>query len=119
MPTVNRIPRKDYSAKAKGVKVYQQASWNGKHGIRTAHFSNPDNVLCYYCNLSGIATIGRTCDHYRPYRLFPELFDVPENLKTACESCDGKKRVWEKTILTPEQFEKEIDNFIRETFKCK
>ena len=114
MPTVQRLPRKDSSARSKGDNYYQSNRWKS---LRTLFFSIPENVLCFYCNLSGIIRVATTGDHFRPRRLFPELQDDITNLRGACDHCDAKKRAWEKTIATKEQFEQKIEQFINETFR--
>jgi 5-methylcytosine-specific restriction endonuclease McrA len=116
MPTVHRIVKKDSSARSKGDNFYQSPAWKR---LRAEHYAFPDHALCYYCNMSGIVRLGPICDHYRPRRLFPELQYEYHNLVSACPHCDSKKRLFEKTVATREQFNAGIDEFIKNTFHSK
>jgi 5-methylcytosine-specific restriction endonuclease McrA len=72
-----------------------------------------EEPLCYYCSLKNIVTAANIGDHFRPKRIFPELSLHRPNIKPCCNECHNKKRNWESKIATREQFERNIDSFIK------
>lgn len=106
MPTVQRKKPQQYTKTTD--EFYASMEWRNLRRIILT-----EDPLCYYCSLSRIVTAATILDHFKPRRIFPELSLVRANLKPCCDPHHNLKRVWERTIATKEQFEKEIANFIQ------
>lgn len=106
MPTVQRKKPQQYTKEPD--KFYHSSVWRS---LRHMHLSV--NPVCFYSKLKGIIAAANTVDHYRPRRVFPELSTDPENLRSSTKEMHDKKRQWESTIATREQFEAQIDSFIK------
>lgn len=108
MPSVTKVSRPwivkaQTQAEKKTDPFYLSSLWRKS---RAYHLSI--NPICYYCALGGHKHIPEPSivDHYRPRRLYPELELSPENFRTSCSQAHDKKRQWEKSITTKEQFER-------------
>jgi 5-methylcytosine-specific restriction endonuclease McrA len=110
MPTVQR--KKPQQLTKKTDDFYFTREW------RSLRFSVlSEDPTCYYCKLKGIVTPATIGDHYRPKRVFPELSLHKTNIKPSCDPCHNIKRNWESKIATREQFEREIELFIKSISK--
>lgn len=105
MPTVQRKKPQQYTKESD--PFYHSTAWRSMRRIVLT-----EEPLCYYCHMTGYVRPAHLVDHFRPRRLFPELSFVRINLRPSCNRCHNKKRVWERSIATREQFEREIGSCI-------
>ena len=106
MPTVQRKKPQQHTKKTD--EFYFTREWRD---LRFSVLS--EDPLCHYCKLKNRVTAATIGDHYRPRRVFPELSLFRPNIQPACPHCHDIKRVWERGIATREQFEAQIDSFIK------
>lgn len=106
MPFVQRKPPQQYTKQRD--TFYDSPVWRSERKEQLTH-----HPLCFYCQLKGIVTAANTNDHFKPKRIYPELSLDRNNYRSSCKPCHDSKRQWESTIATREQFEANIESFIK------
>jgi len=97
------IKRPIFNRKKIHDKYYDSTSWR-----KTTKSHRKANPFCFYC-IQGVGcnpetlTLAYATDHQLPRRLFPELEDDPQNLKSICKRHDGIKRSIEAQCHTRAQ----------------
>ena len=82
--------------KSIGHRPHTNGNWKGgKIDYLKKKAKERDKYTCQLCSFSdaGIMQV----DHIKPKTLFPELFEVLENLMTLCPNCHARKTIKEKS----------------------
>jgi len=81
------------------VAFYQSHAWKQAKRIAFAR----DNH-CKYCRRT--LGVGKTLDHFRPLRFWPEMAVNQKNLYPSCRSCHSRKSARESQVHTAREWER-------------